>query len=245
MFLDRDYNPPIESDKPISGDNFGAMDFGPKLEEVPEWIDMEFDMEKEEFLPLGSIKQGEDEEATHFLTDTPRDAFTDRATQEIMRFDPGMNPTFLAGREYLLSDKTDLISDAATLMKDTMGDLRPTIFARQPNLTRIVTEEVQPDGHLLEGEVVWTVEISASNQPGVHRTQQSTPIRKMRVEIPMKIKEGQLVRPRIFYTASSRPYPLTVEGCQLALKWKARPIIRKRMPNVDLAQMPERDYRAF
>lgn len=245
MFLDRDYNPPIEADEPIGGGNFGAMDFGPQLEEIPDWFDSEFDAETEEFLLPGSVKQGEDEDAPHFLTDTPQDAFTDRATREVIEFDPNMNPTFLADREYLLSDRTDLISDAATLIKDTMSGLRPTIFSRQPNLMRIVTTEVQSDGHLLEGQVVWTVEISAANQPGVHRSQQSTPIRKMRVEVPMKIKEGLLVQPKIFYTASSRPYPLTIEGCQLALKWRARPVVKKRLPNVDLAQMPERDYRAF
>lgn len=245
MFLDRDYDTPITDDGPISGNNFGAMDFGPQVVEAPDWFDMEFDPEADEFLTPGSIKQGEDEDAPHFLTDMPRDAFTDRATQEVMRFEPNMNPTFLADREYLLSDKSDLIRDSATFIKDVMSELRPTIFARQPNLTRIVTKEVQADGHLLEGETVWTVEISAANQPGVRKTQQSTPTRKMRVEIPMKIKGGQLEKPRIFYTASSRPYPLTIEGCQLALKWKARPVIKKRTPNVDLAQMPERDYRAF
>lgn len=245
MFLDRDYDAPITDDGPIGGDNFGAMDFGPQEVEAPDWFTMEFDPETDAFLTPGSVKQGEDEDAPHFLTDMPRDAFTDRATQEVMKFEPNMNPTFLADREYLLADKSDLISDSASLIKDVMSDLRPTIFSRQPNLSRIVTTEVQADGHLLEGETVWTVEISAANQPGVHKTQQSTPVRKMRVEIPMKVKNGQLVKPRIFYTASSRPYPLTIEGCQLALKWRARPVIKKRTPNVDLAQMPERDYRAF
>lgn len=245
MFLDRDYNTPIIDDGPIGGNNFGAMDFGPQAVEAPDWFDMEFDPEADEFLTPGSIKQGEDEDAPHFLTDTPRDAYTDRATQEVIKFEPNMNPTFLAGREYLLSDKSDLIRDSATFIKDVMSELRPTIFTRQPNLTRIVTKEVQADGHMLEGETIWTVEISAANQPGIRKTQQSTPIRKMRVEIPMKVKDGQLVKPRIFYTASSRLYPLTIEGCQLALKWKARPVLTKRTPNVDLAQMPERDYRAF
>jgi len=243
MFLDRDYNAPIADDGPIEGSNFGAMDFGPQEVKVPEWLDL--DSGAEEFLAPGSIKQGEDEDAPHFLTDMPRDAYTDRATQEVMKFEPNMNPTFLVGREYLLVDKSDLISDSATLMKDVMSELRPVIFARQPNLARIVTDEVQADGHLLEGETVWTLEISAANQPGIHRTQQSTPVRKMRIEVPMKIKEGRLVKPTIFYTASNRPYPLTIEGCQLALRWKVRPTITKRIPNVDLAQMPERDYRAF
>lgn len=245
MFLDRDYDSPVPDDGPIGGENFGAMDFGPQEIKVPEWFDMEFDPGSEEFLSPGSVKQAEDEDAPHFLTDTPRDAFTDRATQEVMRFEPDMNPTFLVGREYLLSDKSDLIRDSATLMKDVMNDLRPVIFSRQPNLTKIVTTEVSADGHVFKGETVWTVEISAANQPGIHRTQQSTPIRKMRVEIPMRITEGHLVKPKIFYTASSRPYPLTIEGCQLALKWRARSITKKRSPNVDLAQMPERDYRAF
>jgi len=242
MFLDRDYDPPIEDDGPFGGGNFGSVDFGPQLEEVPEW----FKLDEEEFLNPGAIKQGEEEEPLGlFLLDTPQDAFTDRATREVIEFDPDRNPTFLVGREYLLSDRSDLIRDAATLMQDTFNILRPTIFSRQPNLARIVTDEVQPDGHLLKGEVVWTVEISAANQPGVHRTQQSTPIRKMRVEVPVRVREGMLEKPRIFYTASNKPYPLTIAGCQLALKWKVRPVCRKEAPRAELAQMPERDYRAF
>jgi len=244
MFLDRDYNIPIADDGRIEGGNFGAMDFGPQAVEVPGWLDIELDLGEEEFLTPGSIKVTAEDEP-HFLTDMPRDAYTDRATQEIMKFEPNMNPTFLVGREYLLVDKSDLISDSATLIKDVMSELRPVIFARQPNLSRITTVEVQADGHLLKGETVWTLEISAANQPGIHRTQQSTPIRKMRIEVPMKVEDGQLIKPNIFYTASNRPYPLTIEGCQLALRWKVHPVIKKRMPNVDLAQMPERDYRAF
>jgi len=242
MFLDREYDPPVEHDGPLGGSNFGSMDFGPQLEETPDW----FELDEEEFLNPGAIKQGEDEELTGlFLVDTPQDAFTDRATREVIEFDPNRNPTFLVGREYLLSDRSDLIRDAATLMQDTFNTLRPTVFSRQPNLTRIVTEEVLPDGHLLKGEVIWTVEISAANQPGIRRTQQSTPIRKMRVEVPIRVREGKMDKPRIFYTTSNKPYPLTVAGCQLALKWKERPVIRKVAPQVELAQMPERDYRAF
>lgn len=242
MFLDRDYDPPVEHDGPLGGGNFGSMDFGRRLGDIPDWLGLD----EEEFLSPGAIKQGEDEEPIGlFLVDTPQDAYTDRATREVIEFDPDRNPTFLVGREYLLSDRSDLIRDAATLMQDTFNTLRPTIFSRQPNLARIVTDEVQSDGHMLEGNVIWTVEVSAANQPGIRRTQQSTPTRKMRIEIPMKIKEGRLEKPRIFYTASRKPYPLTVAGCQLALRWKERPVIRKRVPRAELAQMPERDYRAF
>jgi hypothetical protein len=242
MFLDREYDPPIEHDGPLGGSNFGTMDFGPQSEKVPDWVELDED----EFLTPGAIKQGEDEESDGlFLVDTPQDAFTDRATREVIEFDPDKNPTFLVGREYLLSDRSDLIRDSATLMQDTFNSLRPTIFSRQPNLSRMVTEEVQPDGHLLKGEVIWAVEISAGNQPGVHRTQQSTPIRKTRINVPVKVREGRLEKPRIFYTASNKPYPLTVAGYQLVLKWQERPIVIKKAPQVELAQMPERDYRAF
>jgi hypothetical protein len=240
MFLDRDFTPPIIDDEPIGSGNFGAMDFGPREEELPDW----FNLDEEEFLYPGAIKQGE-EEGTFFLSDTPRDAFTDGPTREVIEFDPDGNPTFLVDRTYLQADRTNLIRDAATLMQDVLRSLRPTIFSREPNLARIITDDVVADGQVVKGEVIWTVELSAANEPGVHRTQQSTPIRKMRVEIPIRVREGLLQKPRVFYTASSRPFPLTVAGCQLALKWRERPITRKRSPGVERSWQPERDYRAF
>ena len=240
MFLDRDYDPPIEQDGPIAGKSFGSVDFGPQEEFAPDW----FSLDEEEFLTPGAIKQGDDG-AVHFLRGTPQDAFTDRATREVVEFGPNMNPTHLVGRVYLQSDRSELIKESATLLRDTLRSLQPTVFWSQPNLAKMVTNEVQADGHILDGEVIWTVELAAANEPGVHRTQQTTPVRKMRVEVPMGIREGMLQQPRIFLLASNRPYPLTVEGCQLALKWREKPVSRKAPPKVELSWQPERDYRAF
>jgi hypothetical protein len=241
MFLERNVDKDINIDKPIAGGNFGTVDFGRKLGEQPDWLELS----EEEFLTPGAVKEAEEEEATIFLTDTPRDAYTDDATKSVIEFDAQMNPTHVVGRQYLLADRSGLIRDGATLLQEVMRSLQPIIFSRQPNLSRMVTADVTPSGHVQDGELIWSVEISAANQPGVHRTQQSTPTRKMRVAVPMKIKEGLLQQPRIFTTASNKIYPLTVEGCQVALKWKEEPIGRKRPGQVELAQQPERDYRAF
>jgi len=243
MFLDRDDDTSIVIDEPIGGGNYGSMDFGTLEEQLPDW----FDEDSEEFLHPGALKQeeGEVDDASMFLTDTPQDRYTDQATRQVIEFDPDRNPTFTAGRGYLLADKSDLIRDAASIFKTVMDTLRPTIFSRQPVLMKIVTDDVKADGHVLTGEAIWTVELSAANAPGIRRTQQSTPVKKMRVEVPIKIRDGQMSEPKIFYTASSRPYPLTITGCQLALHWHERPLSRKKMPDIDIAQGPERDYRAF
>lgn len=243
MFLDRNDDTSIVNDKPIGGGNYGAMDFSTLEEKIPDWLNAE----SEEFLPPGALKQeiGEVDDASMFLTDTPQDQYTDGVTRRVIEFDPERNPTFTAGRGYLLADKSDLIRDAAAILKDVMETLRPAIFSRQPVLSKIITEDVQPDGHVLTGEAIWTIELSAANTPGIRKTQQSTPVKKMRVEVPIKIRDGRMAIPKIFYTASSRPYPLTMTGCQLALHWHERPLVRKRMPTVDIAQGPEHDYRAF
>ena len=243
MFLDRDDDTSIVDDKPIGGGNYGAMDFSTIEEQLPDW----FDGESKEFLHPGALKQeiGEVDDASMFLTSTPQDQYTDSVTRQVIEFDSERNPTFTADRGYLFADKTDLIRDAASILKNVMDMLRPTIFARQPILSKIVTEDVLPDGHVLTGEAIWTIELSAANTPSIRKTQQSTPIKKMRVEVPIKIRAGRMADPKIFFTASNRPYPLTITGCQLALHWHERPLVRKRMPTVDIAQGPEKDYRAF
>jgi len=244
MFLDRDTEISvnhIEPEGPIAGGNYGNMDFSRQIGDIPDW----FELDEEEFLTPGSVKQGEDETAVDFWRSTPQDAFTDQATRQVIDFNPDANPTKLVGREYLLSDRSDLIRDAATMLQDVMRGLQPVVFSRQPNLERMIVGEVQPDGHLQEGTVIWSVELSASNQPGVHWTRQSTPTRKTRVEIPMHVKEGVLKRPCIFLLASNRAYPLTIEGCQLALRWRQEPVSRKRPPRVERSWQEERDYRAF
>jgi len=244
MFLYKDMEIPTdykEEEGPIAGGNYGGVDFGRQLGDIPEWLALN---EESDFLTPGAIKEGE-EDPVQFLRDTPRDAFTDEATQRVIEFDPNMNPTKLVDREYLLSDRSELIRDAATILQNTMRSLQPVVYSRQPVLERMVVSEVRSDGHLEEGEVIWGIEISAANQPGIHWTRQSTPVRKMRVSIPMKVTGGVLEEPKVFLLASNRPYPLTITGCQLALNWRAKPVSVKKPPKVERSWQEERDYRAF
>ena len=228
---------------PIAGGNYGGIDFGEKhVGDIPEW----FDLNEEEMLTPGSIKQAEETiEETNFIRDIPQDAYTDDATQRVLTFFPENNPTNVVDREYLLVDKSELIRDAATQFQQALRKLMPVVMAREPMLTRIAIEEVQEDGHVKTGTITWDVEIAASNQPGIHTTWTSVPTRRMRIEIPVKIAEGQLVEPHIFTLASNRVYPLTIEGCQLALKWKESPVCVKKPPRVERSWAEERDYRAF
>ena len=210
--------------------------------DIPSW----FDSDESEFLTPGAVKQDEGgDEDVSFIKDLPSDAFTDDATIEVILLSPDRNPTKVVDREYLLSDKSDLIRDAATLLQNTLRKLSPIVFTQQPNLSKIVVENVKSDGHLQDGKVIWTVELSAANQPGIYRTQQSTPTKKTRIEIPMVVKEGILLPPMVMTTASNKMFPLTVEGCQILLHWKKGPVIRKRMPQVERSWQVERDYRAF
>lgn len=244
LYKDIDASPdPIQEEGSIAGGNYGGMDFGRQLGDMPDWLTLETDTS--ELLTPGAIKEGEGDTPVQFLQGTPQDAFTDSATRRIMDINPDMNPTKLVDREYLLSDRSDLIRDAATLLQGIMRSLHPTVFSRSPILERITTKEVRPDGHLEEGQVTWGIEISAANQPGIHWTRQSTPVRKVRISIPVEIRNGALEEPKVFFLSSNRPYPLTITGCQLALNWKASPVIVKRPAKVDLSQQYEKDYRAF
>jgi len=234
----------IIDNEPIAGGNYGSIDFGEKhVGEVPEWFDLD---EQPEILSPGAIKQAEEMvEETAFTRDIPQDAYTDDATQRVLTFFPENNPTKVVDREYLLVDKSELIRDAATQFQQTLRKLMPEVITREPMLTRIAIDEVQEDGHVRTGTVTWDVEIAASNQPGIHTTWTSVPTRRMRIEIPVKITEGQLVEPHIFTLASNRVYPLTIEGCQLALKWHKQPVFNKKPPRVERSWQEERDYRAF
>lgn len=244
MFLYRDMVIPSDYEReegPIAGGNYGGMNFDRQLGSIPDW----FTLADSEFLTPGAIKEGEEEEPVQFLKDIPRDAFMDEATQRAMEYSPGVNPTRVVDRAYLFSDRSDLIRDSATLLQDTMRSLHPVVFSRQPILQRMTVGEVRSDGHLEEGEVIWGIEISAANQPGIHWTRQSTPTRKTRVEVPMRVRDGVLEEPKIFLLPSNRPYPLTIAGCQLALNWKEKPVCRKMPPKVERSWQEERDYRAF
>jgi len=229
----------LTNNEPMAGENYGGMDFDRQLGDMPEWLDLNDQNE-------GEIKQAEEElDQPNFMTDTPQDAYGDQATKQALDLFPDNNPTKVVGREYLLVDKSELINDAATQFQTVARRLLPAIMTRDPVLSRIIIGEVQPDGHVAEGKIIWALEISASNQPGVNRAWTSMPTKRMRIEIPVNIKEGQLVEPNIFTLASNRVYPLTVEGCQLALQWHERPLVRKAPPKVELSQQQERDYRAF
>ena len=219
------------------GKIYGVAD---KQIDVPSW----FDLDEDQFLTPGAVKQVEDED-TSFIHDLPSDAFTDDATIEVLRYSPNKNPTKVVDREYLLADRSDLIRDAAILLQNTLRSLSPVIFTQQPNLSRIIVENIKNDGHMQDGRVIWTVELSAANQPGIYKTQQSTPTKKTRIEIPMVIKDGMLLAPMVMTTASNKMYPLTVEGCQILLHWKQNPVIRKMPPKVERSWQSERDYRAF
>lgn len=244
LYRDIDASPDSEQEKgPIAGGNYGGMDFDRQFGDIPDWITL--DLDAPEFLTPGAIKEGEEDTPVQFLRSTPQDAYTDDVTQRSLALNPDKNPTKVVDREYLLSDKSDLIRDAADLLQDTLSSLRPVVYSRQPVLERMVTVDVRPDGHVEEGEVIWGVEISAANQPGIHWTRQSTPVRKSRISIPMKIRNGALEQPKVFLLPSNRPYPLTIAGCQLALAWKETPVCVKRPAKVDLAQQEEKDYRAF
>lgn len=244
LYKDIDPSPNLEQEEgPIAGGNYGGMDFGRQFGDIPDWVAL--DTDAPELLTPGAIKEGEEDTPVQFLQGTPQDAFTDDATRRVLDLNPDINPTKVVGREYLFSDRSDLIRDAATLLQDTLRSLRPVVYSRQPVLERIITSDVRPDGHLEEGEVVWDIEISAANQPGIHWTRQSVPTRKMRISIPMKIRNGALEEPQVFLLPPNRPYPLTIAGCQLALNWKEKPVCVKRPPKVERSWQEERDYRAF
>jgi len=194
-------------------------------------------------LTPGAIEAEEDEVV--FLKDTPQAAFTDDATKKVLILLPDRNPTKVVGREYLLADKSDLILDAAKQFQDTFRTLLPVIMATQPVLSKIAVDNVREDGHIAEGEITWQVEIATTNQPGMHATWQSVPTKRTRIEIPVSIKEGRLQPPHLFKLSGNRVYPLTVEGCQLALKWKEESVVKKMPPRVERSWQEERDYRAF
>ena len=228
----------VEKGVVSSGNNYGSVDFSRRLGALPAWLDLD----EEPLLTPGAIEQDEE---TQFFEDIPRDAYTDDATQRVIMFSPDTNPTKVVGREYLLADKSDLINDASTLLKDVLSSLRPVVFAQQPVLERIIAENVRDDGHIEDGRVIWTIEVSASNQPNINWSRQSTPTRRSRIEVPMRVKEGKLVTPLVFTNASNKMYPLTIEGCQLALHWRHEPVSRSRPPRVERSWAEERDYRAF
>jgi hypothetical protein len=242
MFIEDDFQTAPDSDLPSIGRVYGAVDFDGIRDAIPDWMLLE---EVPEDWTPGAIKQEDEDDVPEFIKNLPEDAFTDKATVRVIQLNPDKNPTKVVDREYLLSDKSDLIKDSAELLKHVLHSLMPTIFAAQPNLTRIEVGDVDEDGHVNSGRVIWTVELSASNQPGIYRTQQSTPLRKSRVEIPIVVKDGLLVRPMVMVTASNKLFPLTVEGCQLLLGWKSKPVVKKGPPRVELSWQPERDYRAF
>lgn len=242
--LEYNKEPVIVDEGPIAGGNYGGLDFSSeRVGDIPEWFDLE---QEPELLTPGAIKQAEEEtEEVSFIRETPQDSFTDGATQRVLSFLPDNNPTNVVDREYLLVDKSELIRDAATQFQQTLRKLMPGILAREPVLARIAIEEVNEGGHVVSGSVVWDVEIAAANQPGIQSTWTSIPMRRTRIEIPVKIREGQLVEPHIFMLASNRAYPLTIEGCQLALKWHKEPVFKKMPPRTERSWMEERDYRAF
>ena len=234
---------PISEDGPIAGGNYGSLDFSDnQYLSTPEWFDLD---QEPELLTPGAIKQAEGEVEESFIRDLPQDAYTDEATQRVLTFLPNSNPTSVVDREYLLADKSELIRDAATQFQQILRKLAPVIMAREPKLSRIVIDDVQEDGHIAVGSVIWDVEIAASNQPGIQSTWTSIPMRRTRIEVPIKIQNGQLEEPHLFTIASNRVYPLTIEGCQLALKWHKNPVFKKMPPRVERSWMEERDYRAF
>ena len=243
MFLSDEYISTPDLGLPIGNSWGGIVGLEKIADSLPEWLQNLED--KEEFLTPGSIKQADEEDIPDFIRDLPSDAFTDDATMKVVKYNPNGNPTKVVDREYLMSDKSDLINDSADMLKQVLKSLAPTIFSQQPNLSKIEVGNVNEDGHVEDGRVVWNVEISASNQPGIYRTQQSTPLRRSRVEIPMVVKNGSLVHPMVMTNSSNKLYPLTVEGCQLLLDWKQQPVIKKSPPKVERSWAEERDYRAF
>jgi len=239
MLIDRNFDENIDSNGVVNSDgNFGSFDFDSITDAVPDWLT---DLEH---ITLTDMDAGI-EEPIQFFRDMPRDQFRDRATTEVIEFDPNRNPTFTVGREYLQSDRSDLIDSAATLLKNTLDHLRPYVAVQQPVLSRVVTDEVRSDGHILKGAVYWTASLVDPTQIIPNRSWQSSPVKTIRVEIPMIVTNGMLERPMLFHTSSNRPYPLTVQGCRLALNWHERPLVRRRAPGTEIAWTTEKDYRAW
>jgi len=241
MFMDRDYDEPIDPNGIVdSSSNFGSLDISDRLEDVPDWLG-KIDVDD----TLENMNEGIPDTPIDFFRDIPRDHFTDRSTKEVIRFDPDRNPTTLVDREYLYADRSALIRDAATMFQETIKSLRPYIALQHPVLTRLETDDVRADGHILNGKVIWAIDLIDTQNPIPKRSWQNVPSKKMRVEIAMKVVDGILERPLVFCTSTLRPYPLTVEGCKLALNWHERPLTRKRAPSAEIAWTTERDYRAW
>jgi len=110
-------------------------------------------------------------------------------------------------RAHLLATSDKVIDDGASILMDIFHkDLGKVCYLNQPVLTNIRFDKVAPNGHIVEGYLDWTCEVTSLMAR-----------KKAKINLSMPIVAGYLCKPIVFTTSTNFHYPLSENGIKKAL----------------------------